>query len=214
MATQSSPSNLRPAQTLDSFATCSCLHEGLPPGSAAGSSMAPRRRPSKGIEKLPAPPPLRWTRHSGVDLSRLTVDSLDSASAADGEHGRRTPAFRSDERCVGAGGFASNDRHAIERAKDIGKVLTAIETIDAPDRLEELCKGIANRMRSEDADDEDIEETVREIMSRRNRPGDQIREFLDFLDDEALARVRLQVTMGLMDALAVDAGSKLTTCSG
>ncbi|MBS3974568.1 MAG: hypothetical protein KGZ89_06870, partial [Actinobacteria bacterium] len=98
--------------------------------------------------------------------------------------------------------FASNDRRADERSKDIGKVLTAIETVDGPDRLELLCRGIAQKLRKQGMEDDEVEETLNAIRAQRNRPGSQIRDFLDFLDDEALARVRLQVTMSLMDALS------------
>lgn len=158
---------------------------------------------TKGIEKLQSAASAALDEAlAGVDLSSLTVDSLDSALQLMANTVDERRPFVPTSAALVPVVFASNDRHADERSKDIGKVLTAIETIDAPDRLEDLCKGIANKMRSEDADEEDIEETVREIMGRRNRPGDQIRDFLDFLDDEALARVRLQVTMELMDALA------------
>ncbi|MDD2749906.1 hypothetical protein [Acidithiobacillus sp.] len=97
--------------------------------------------------------------------------------------------------------FASNDRRPDERLKDVGKVLTAIETVDGPDRLELLCGGIANKLRKEGMEDDEIDETLAAIRAQRNRQGSQIRDFLDFIDDEALSRVRLQVTMGLMDAL-------------
>lgn len=138
----------------------------------------------------------------GVDLSGLVVNSLDSAMQlmANTVNVPR-PSVPTNAVLVPVV-FASNDRQADERVKDIGKVLTAVETVETKDRLVKLCDGIAAKLRKDGAEDEDIEETVREIMSRRNRPGDQIREFLDFLDDEALARVRLQVTMGLMDAVA------------
>lgn len=139
---------------------------------------------------------------AGVDLSSLTIDSLDSALQLIANTVDERQPFVPTSAALVPVVFASNDRYADERSNDIGKVLTAIETVEAKDRLEKLCDGIAEKMRREDADDEDIEETVREIMNRRNRPGDQIRAFLEFLDDQALARVRLQVTMGLMDALA------------
>ncbi|MDI1258271.1 hypothetical protein [Aquabacterium sp.] len=97
--------------------------------------------------------------------------------------------------------FASNDRRNEERSKDIGRVLTAIETVDGRDGLDLMCQGIAHKLRKDGLDDE-VEETLAAIKAQRNRPGSQIREFLDFLDDQALSRVRLQVTMRLMGALA------------
>ena len=158
---------------------------------------------SKGIEKLQAQVSAALdTALKGVDLSTLTVPSLDRAlqlmAESVDERKPNVPATASLVPVV----FASNDRTTDDRKKDIGKVLTAIETIEGPDRLELLCQGIANKLRKAGVDDDDIDEIVREIQSRRNRPGDQIRDFLDFLDDEALARVRLQVTMSLMEALA------------
>lgn len=159
---------------------------------------------TKGIEKLYSAASAALDEAlAGVDLSSLTIDSLGSALQLMANTVDERLPFVPTSAALMPVVFASNDRHADERRNDIGKVLTAIETVEAKDRLEKLCDGIAEKMRREDADDEDIEETVREIMSRRNRPGDQIRAFLEFLDDQALARVRLQVTMGLMDALAV-----------
>lgn len=158
---------------------------------------------SKGIEKLQGAVAKALDEAlEGLDLSTLTVPSLDRTLALMAESvGERKPFLPPTASLVPVV-FASNDRSADERRKDIGKVLTAIETVEGRDRLDLLCDGIANKLRKDGADDDDIEETVREIRSRRNRPGDQVRDFLDFLDDEALARVRLQVTMNLMDALA------------
>ena len=53
--------------------------------------------------------------------------------------------------------FASNDRRADERLKDIGKVLTAIETVEGADRLELLCQGIANKLRKEGMEDDEVD---------------------------------------------------------
>lgn len=102
--------------------------------------------------------------------------------------------------------FASSDRRSEERSKDIGRVLTAVETVDGKDGLESMLKGIENKLRKDGFDD-DIEEILECIRSQRNRPDSLIREFIDFLDDEALARVRLQVTMRIMGALAAQSSS-------
>jgi hypothetical protein len=103
--------------------------------------------------------------------------------------------------------FASSDRRAEERSKDIGRVLTAVETVDGRGGLDMMLKGIENKLRRDGLDDE-VEETLDCIRAQRNRPGSLIREFIDFLDDEALARVRLQVTMRIMEALAAQSSSE------
>lgn len=99
--------------------------------------------------------------------------------------------------------FAPFGRKADERTKDIARVLSAIEKVDGRDWLEELLKGIGKRLRNEEHDDDFIDEVLDAIRTQRNAPGSQIRQFLDFLDDEALSRVRLQVTLRLMEAVAV-----------
>ena len=142
------------------------------------------------------------TALEGVDLATLALDSVDAAMAVFAKSiGESVPDVPSTASMVPVI-FASNERRAEDRSKDIGRVLTAIETVEGADRLEPLLKGIGNRLKQKGLDDEEIDETLSAIKSQRNRPGSQIRDFLDFLDDEALARVRLQVTMRLMSALA------------
>lgn len=103
--------------------------------------------------------------------------------------------------------FASGERSAQERSKDIGRVLTAIETVDGRDSLDLMLKGIENKLRKEGRDEEDVEDIISCIRAQRHRPGSLIREFIDFLEDEALARMRLQVTMRIMQALATQSAS-------
>ncbi len=139
---------------------------------------------------------------AGLDVKSLTLPSMDAAMKAFAmsidERKPELPANASMVPIV----FAGNDRRAEERAKDVGRVLTAIETVDGSDWLESLLQGISRKMRNDGLDDE-IEGTLATIRTQRKMPGSQVRRFLDFLDDQALARVRLQVTMRLMHALAL-----------
>lgn len=98
--------------------------------------------------------------------------------------------------------FAPSGRKADERTKDIARVLSAIETVDGRDWLEELLKGISKKLRNDGDDEDSIEDVLNAIRAQRTQPGSQVRQFLDFLDDEALSRVRLQVTLRLMEAVA------------
>jgi len=102
-------------------------------------------------------------------------------------------------------GFAATDRKAAEREKDVARVLSAVETVEGRDWLDRLIEGIKNRLKNEDLDDDEIAPILASIRSQREQPGSQIRRFLDFLDDEALSRVRLQVTFKLMESIAVHA---------
>ncbi|RNF30204.1 hypothetical protein NM04_13830 [Massilia aurea] len=98
--------------------------------------------------------------------------------------------------------FAAPARKAEERTRDVARVLSAIETIDGRDWLEVLLNGISKKLRKDGQEDEFIDEVVSAIQSQRTKPGSQVRQLLDFLDDEALSRVRLQVTLRLMESVA------------
>ncbi|MCK9608004.1 MAG: hypothetical protein M0R33_16300 [Methylomonas sp.] len=98
--------------------------------------------------------------------------------------------------------FAPSQRNANERTSDLARLFTAIEIIDGRDWLEALLSGISTRLKTRGVDPSEIEDIVESIRTTRNQPGSQIRRFLDFLDDEALSRVRLQVTKQLMIAIA------------
>jgi hypothetical protein len=139
---------------------------------------------------------------AGIDIASLTLPSMDVAmdtfAASINERKPELPASASMVPIV----FAANDRRAEERAEDVGRVLTAIETVDGGDCVDSLLEGITRKMRNDGLDDE-IDGTLDVIRSQRKMPGSQIQRFVEFLDDQALSRVRLQVTMRLMHALAL-----------
>jgi len=143
---------------------------------------------------------------STIDICAFTLsstaDGIKALASSVGEQAPQPPSAASMVPVI----FASAERRAEERSKDIGRVLTAVETVDGRDGLEMMLKGIENKLRLDGLDDE-VEETLECIRAQRNRPGSLIREFIDFLDDEALARVRLQVTMRIMEALAAQSVS-------
>lgn len=99
-------------------------------------------------------------------------------------------------------GFAAADRTAAEHEHDVARVLSAVEIVEGRDWLDRLTDGIKNRLRKDDFEDDEIEPIISSLRAQREQPGSQIRHFLDFLDDEALSRVRLQVTFKLMEAVA------------
>jgi hypothetical protein len=98
--------------------------------------------------------------------------------------------------------FAEPGRAAVEREKDIGRVLSGIEKVDGRDWLELLLSGVERKLINDGDDQDDIEEILTAIRSQSERAGSQVRRFLEFLEDEAMARVRLQVCMRLMNAVA------------
>lgn len=103
-------------------------------------------------------------------------------------------------------GFASGDRKVVEREKDVARLLSAMELVEGRDWLERMLEGIRNQLLREDLEDEEIRPILQTIRDQKDQPGSQIRRFLEFLDDEALARVRLQVTFRLMQSVSEQSG--------
>lgn len=98
--------------------------------------------------------------------------------------------------------FADANRPTAERERDIGRVLSGIETVDGRDWLQLILSGVERKLQNDNEDQDDIDEIATAIRNQSTRAGSQIRRFLDFLEDEAMARVRLQVCMRLMSAVA------------
>lgn len=138
----------------------------------------------------------------GVDFSTLALPSLQKALEILGTSvGERMPELPKTATMLPIQ-FAAPARKAEERTRDVARVLSAIETIDGRDWLDVLLNGISKKLRKDGQEDEFIDEVVSAIQSQRTKPGSQIRQLLDFLDDEALSRVRLQVTLRLMESVA------------
>ncbi|MBX3602457.1 MAG: hypothetical protein KF863_17720 [Rubrivivax sp.] len=138
-----------------------------------------------------------------TSVSELTAESLDSAlremAAATGVQTPNLPASASMVQVQ----FAPPARKLVERERDLARVLTAMETIDGEDWLEPMLRGITRELQQKHGLDLDEVQAISEtIRKQRERPGSQVASFLDFLEDEALARVRMQVSMRLMEAVA------------
>ncbi|MGZ8181826.1 MAG: hypothetical protein ACXWT1_07705 [Methylobacter sp.] len=106
--------------------------------------------------------------------------------------------------------FTKPDRPAAIREKeDVARVLSAQEDVQAEDWLERLAKSIAEAQSYRDEDFDDIQrqtllETLRQDVDKHDS---QVSRFLNFLEDEALARVRLRVSFAIMESLAAQVAS-------
>jgi hypothetical protein len=107
--------------------------------------------------------------------------------------------------------FASEARHADKRAQDVARLFTAIETVNGSDCLDAFLRTIATRLQREQMDPETIDAILANLRQQRELEGSQLSRFFNFLDDEALARVRLQVSMRLMEVIAEHASPLLAT---
>lgn len=139
---------------------------------------------------------------SAEKLSTLTFPSSRDATQALTDSLRIRPPQQAHCATVVPVEFASGNRTAAQHEKDVARVLSAIETIDGRDWLGNLIGGLENLLKTKGYDEEVIDAIGDELRQQRQQPGSQIRRFLEFLDDEALSRVRLQVTFSLMQAVA------------
>lgn len=105
--------------------------------------------------------------------------------------------------------FASEARHAEKRAQDVARLFTAVETVDGADCLDALLENMAPQLRRRGVDEGTLEVILVNLRRQREIKGSQLSRFFDFLDGEALARVRLQVSMRLMEAIAEHASPPL-----
>lgn len=87
----------------------------------------------------------------------------------------------------------------------VAKVISAIERIEANDYFERLCSAVSEYLQYRDFDEDEIEAATDSLVAERERVDSQITRFLNFLDNEALSRVRLNVTIQIMEAIADNA---------
>lgn len=90
--------------------------------------------------------------------------------------------------------------------KSVAKVICALERIEANDYFERMCSAVSEYLQYQRGFDEDeVEPALESLKAEQERADSQIARFLNFLDDEALSRVRLTVTLQIMEAIADNA---------
>jgi len=90
----------------------------------------------------------------------------------------------------------------IPKPQDIARMFSAIEESRGGGGIERFIKGVSNVLQRRDYDEEIIAAIAQSLRMRAEKPGDMINRFLQFMEDEAHSRVRMQVAMRLMEAIA------------
>lgn len=96
---------------------------------------------------------------------------------------------------------------AMEFAKSeqlIARVFSATEEIQAEDWLKRLSDSMVAMQTDQDDEFDDIhrDKLIETLKQDFDKPDSQVTRFLNFLEDEALARVRLQVGFAIMESLS------------
>ncbi|ERT06041.1 hypothetical protein M595_3987 [Lyngbya aestuarii BL J] len=90
-----------------------------------------------------------------------------------------------------------------DRGVQVAKIISAIERIDTANYFKRMCDAITHELETNrDADEDEIRDAIASLEAEHNRVESQIKRFLEFLEDEALSRVRLNITFIIMEAIA------------
>lgn len=98
--------------------------------------------------------------------------------------------------------FQSTDAKSDNPSTAVAKVISSVERVDADDYFERMCEAVSKYLEQSDSDEDEIVSAIDSLDAEKEREDSQINRFLNFLDDEALARVRLTITFRIMEAIA------------
>ncbi|MBD2439088.1 hypothetical protein [Nostoc sp. FACHB-110] len=92
--------------------------------------------------------------------------------------------------------------------KSLATVISARERVENTDYFEQMSSAAAQYLKDErDNDEDDVDSSIATLEEEKNRYDSQIQRFLNFIDDEALSRVRLTISFRIMEAIAENAKS-------
>lgn len=103
--------------------------------------------------------------------------------------------------------FDSGTQGTAHSTSAVAKVLSATEQVEAEDCFAKMSAAIATRLEQRGCDEDEITDAIDSLEAERDRADSQITRFLNFLDNEALSRVRLNVTFRIMETIAENARS-------
>jgi hypothetical protein len=99
--------------------------------------------------------------------------------------------------------FDDRSQAKSDRGVEVAKIISAVERIDSDNYFKRMCDAIADELETNrDAEEDEIHEAIASLEAEYNRVESQIKRFIEFLDDEALSRVRLNITFRIMEAIA------------
>ncbi len=105
--------------------------------------------------------------------------------------------------------FPNQDTPNHPETKPIAKVISALERIDADNYFMRMSNAVKEYLENlEDDDEDEIETSLDTLKAENTRSDSQLNRFLNFLDDEALSRVRLLITLRIMSAISEHSPTK------
>ena len=101
--------------------------------------------------------------------------------------------------------FDEPDRTARQRTEDLARLMAAVEEVDGGDRIEKLTDAVRRAMEARGLQLSEIDDAVASLRKQARMQESQVGRFFAFLEDAALARVRLSVSFHIMNAIAKEA---------
>jgi hypothetical protein len=98
--------------------------------------------------------------------------------------------------------FDSSATGKLDPKTAVAKVLAAVEQVEADNYFEKMVDAIETHLENRSCDDDEIDDAIKSLEDEGQRADSQINRFLRFIDNEALSRVRLNVTCRIMEAIA------------
>ncbi|HND20658.1 MAG TPA: hypothetical protein PLB18_14900, partial [Acidobacteriota bacterium] len=94
---------------------------------------------------------------------------------------------------------------------DVARVVTAVETVRGNPETwsQDLVKAMRVQSLQKNIVEEESEPVLAQYLEQATTPGTQLNLFLNFLEDEALSRVRLAVAFKIMEAISEQASASL-----
>lgn len=107
--------------------------------------------------------------------------------------------------------FSKFEKSGQDSKSDIGRVVAAVEVVRGDHKTwsQDLIKAMRQESVYQNVVQAEAEPVLNDYLEQASTPGSQLNTFLNFLEDEALSRVRLQVGFKIMEAIAEQAAANM-----
>jgi hypothetical protein len=108
---------------------------------------------------------------------------------------------------------AASDNGVEARRHDVGRLMGSVEIVETKDWISSFENPARKRLRKLGLDEDEVEDALDNVKTEAARSNSQTSRFINFLEDYALARVRLEVACSLMQAIKKAASKRRDTGS-
>lgn len=139
-----------------------------------------------------------------VSINNLLINDPASVFTTLSTHTKCENVFKPWSAKMVAMAFTNSNHRKDRHDKEVARVISAQEEIQAEDWLDRMANSISETQshRDDEFDASQREKIIALLRQDFDKQDSQITRFLNFLEDEALSRVRLRVSFAIMESLA------------